>query len=187
MSADADSKRSTRQLMRLLAVTLGSLILLAIIGIVYLYISGMPPKESKLIAQFYQHRDAYERLRQMLQADKETISVADWGVETTRSGVAGSIPPEGDFPTAHYNEYLALFKKVNTRIIYRSEGLNSPSVNIAIWGSGFGGDTRHIQLAWLEHTPANQVTSLDDYYRTQQPPHPVFRHIEGNWYLWADW
>lgn len=173
--------------MRLLALSVGFIILLAGCGLVYLYLSGAPPKESKLIAQFYQHRAAYERLREMLQADKQTISVAEWGVDTTTSSVTGSIPPDGDFPVARYNEYLALLKEVNAKSIFHPMKLSSPDLRIDVWGSGFASNTRHIQLAWLEHAPANQVPSLDDYYRTEQPPHPVFRHIEENWYLWADW
>jgi hypothetical protein len=156
-------------------------------GLVYLYLAGTPPKESKLIAQFYQHRTDYEHLREMLQADQQTISVAEWGVDTTTSSVTGSIPPDGDFPVARYNEYLALLKEVHAKSIFHPAGVSSPDVRIDIWGSGFAGNTRHIQLAWLENTPVDQVASLDDFYRTQQPPHPVFRHIEGNWYLWADW
>jgi hypothetical protein len=184
---DSDLKKSTRQLIRLMALSFGFVMLLVVCGLVYLYLAGTPPKESKLIAQFYQHRTDYEHLREMLQADQQTISVAEWGVDTTTSSVTGSIPPDGDFPVARYNEYLALLKEVHAKSIFHPAGVSSPDVRIDIWGSGFAGNTRHIQLAWLENTPVDQVASLDDFYRTQQPPHPVFRHIEGNWYLWADW
>ncbi len=173
--------------MRLLALSFGFVMLLVVCGLVYLYLSGTPPKERKLIAQFYQHRTDYEHLREMFQADKQTISVAEWGVDTTTSSVTGSIPPDGDFPVARYNEYLVLLKKVNARSIFHPARLSSPDFKIDVWGSGFGGDTRHIEICWLEHEPANQVASLDNYYKTPKPRDPVFRHIEGNWYLWADW
>jgi hypothetical protein len=29
--------------------------------------------------------------------------------------------------------------------------------------------------------------SLDDFYKTPKPRKPVFRRVDGNWYLWADW
>ena len=187
MSADSDSKKFPRLFVRFLVVGFGFLILLVACGLAYLYISGTPPKESKLIAYFYQHRNAYERLHEMVQEDKQTVSVAGWGVETTTSGIPYSVPPDGNFPVARYHEYLGLLKEVNASNIFRSDGLNSSNIRIDVWGSGFGGDTRHIHLAWLEQPPANQIFSLDDYYKTRQPPHPVYRHIEGNWYLWADW
>lgn len=44
-----------------------------------------PPREQKLIANFYAHRAAYERLRNMLLEDKKLLRVANWGVQTKDS------------------------------------------------------------------------------------------------------
>jgi len=47
----------------------------------YLQWASEPPKEKELIENFYAHRAAFERLREMLQADEQVVRVAEWGVE----------------------------------------------------------------------------------------------------------
>jgi hypothetical protein len=151
--------------------------------------SNNPPREEKLIENFHANRAAYERLRGMLLEDEELLRVASWGVETKKSRFP-RIPPEGDFPANRYNEYLALFKQTGSKLAFRDEG-DHPMVCIGVWAGGWAGDTRHVDICWTDHKPADQVTSLDDYHKnSRRNGHPrfgVFRPIEGNWYLWADW
>lgn len=134
-------------------------------GLLYLDSTNDPPREKKLIASFYEHRTAYERLRDMIQADKQVLGVTPSGVETTVSGGLRSVPPTGSFPSDRYNQYLALLRGAGAKGVFRREE-HSQDVNIAVWGSGFGGDTRHLQITWLEHEPTNLVGNLDDYYKT---------------------
>jgi hypothetical protein len=142
-----------------------------------------PPKESAVIQNFYTHRSAYERLRDMLLEDRELDRVAGWGVQTTNT-VVTSKPPAGDFPLKRYNEYLVLLKETGGVGAFR----DSPeSVGVLVYASGWAGDTRHVSICWLEHAPGNVIASLDDFYRTPKPRSPVYKHIEGNWYIWADW
>lgn len=155
--------------------------------ILLLPVGSEPPKESKVIENFHAHRAAFERLREMLLEDKEVLRVASWGVETTTSVGGRSIPPAGDFPVARYNQYLALLKETSGIGAFRGRGAHPDSISIGVWASGWAADTRHVQICWVEHEPQNQVTSLDDYYQTPKPRRPVFRHIEGSWYVWADW
>jgi hypothetical protein len=164
------------------------LTLVAGLAAAFLYVgsSSKPPKESTLIKNFHEHRDAYERLRDMLLADEQVLRVASWGVETTKS-IGSHIPSEGDFPVGRYNEYLELLKQTGGLGASRGRGSHPESVGVLVWASGWAGDTRHVEICWLDHEPANVVPSLDDYYKTPKPRHPVFRHIDGNWYLWADW
>jgi hypothetical protein len=152
---------------------------------VYVVHSEKPPREQKLIENFYAHRAAYEHLRDMLLADEQVLVVASWGVETTKS-VVPSLPPQGEFPINRYNEYLALLRQTGGATAFRGSG-EHPEVGIGIWTSGWAGNTRHVAIGWLDHEPANHVANLDDYYLTPKPRRPVFRRIEGNWYLWADW
>jgi hypothetical protein len=151
--------------------------------------SNKPPREKKLVENFYAHRAAYERLRAMLLEDEELLQVASWGIDTKKERFP-HIPREGDFPANRYNEYLALFRQTGSKSALRDEG-NHPMVCIGVWAGGWAGDTRHVDLCWLDHKPADQVTSLDDYHtNSRRNGHPllgVFRFIEGNWYLWADW
>jgi hypothetical protein len=122
----------------------------------------------------------------MLTEDRDLVRVADWGVETTKT-VGTSKPPAGGFPANRYNEYLSLLKEVGAAGAFRGRGNPPESVGMLVYASGFAGDTRHMNLCWLAHEPGNQVSSLDDFYKSPKPRNPVYRHIEGGWYLWADW
>lgn len=146
----------------------------------------MPPKEVKLIQDFNEHRAAFEQLRDMLLADGQVLRVANWGVET-RKGIG--VPPEGNFPLNRYNQYLALLKQVGGLVAYRDEG-EHPDPGVLVWGYGFAGDTKHLGISWEDQEPTNQVASLDDHYKKRMHGEEwrvVYRHIDGNWYLWTDW
>lgn len=150
----------------------------------YLYVAGIPPDETKLIANFNAHREVYERLREMLLADKTLRRVAAWGVETEKA-IGPQIPPDG-LPVERYKEYLQLLKELGAEGATRGDEPSSGSC-ILVWSAGFAGDTRHLEICWSRSEPSPQVASLKDFYRTPKPRQPVFRKIEGNWYLWADW
>ena len=153
----------------------------------YVFPSHNPPEEESLLKTFYSNRAAYEHLRDMLLADGQVRGVyTRFGVETTSSGLPHA-PSEVNFPSSRYNEYKVLLEQVRSPEVFRRGGENNSETCISLWGSGFAGDTRHVDLCWLDHAPANQIARLDDFYKTPKPRHPVFRHIDENWYLWADW
>jgi hypothetical protein len=159
-----------------------------VFGGLFLYsrYTSMPPKEVKLIQDFNEHRAAFEQLRDMLLADEQILRVANWGVET-RKGIR--VPPEGNFPLNRYNQYLALLKQVGGLVANRDEG-EHPDPGVLVWGYGFGGDTKHLGISWEDQEPTNQVASLDDHFRKRMHGEEwrvVYRHIDGNWYLWTDW
>ena len=167
------------------------IVFLVFIGALYgsftfVFPSSKPPKERKLIENFYTHRTAYERLRDMLLEDKQLLRVANWGVETTKSG-ARRVTPGGTFPVNRYNEYLTLLSQIGAKGASRARGEPPEFVGVLVWATGWGGDTRHIQICWIDHQPSNQVASLDDYYQTPRPRPSVVKRIDGNWYLAADW
>lgn len=182
-----DLGAETRDLLKLLgagiltAVLLGALV--TFLGVTLFFPHRSPPREEQVLRNFETHRAAFERLRDMLIEDKTLVRVADWGVETTKT--MGK-PPAGDFPVNRYNEYLALLKEVRAVGAFRDRGEAPESVGALVYASGFAGDTRHMDVCWLAHEPPNQVSSLNDFYKTPKPRNPVYRHIEGNWYLWAD-
>jgi hypothetical protein len=170
--------------------TLGVIVLFLVaalwIALVFVFPKSKPPKESNLIENFYAHRAAYERLRDMLLADDQLLRVAGWGVETTKP-VGIYKPPEGGFPVNRYNEYLALLRETAGKVAFRERGEHPGVVGVDVWVSGWAGDTRHVSICWVDHEPTNQVASLNDFYKTPKPRRPVFKRIDGNWYLWADW
>jgi|ERR1039458_46239 hypothetical protein len=175
----------SRSLKRITVIAFSIIAVLALL----LYISDIssrPPKERKIIEGFYAHRAAYEQLRNMLIVDKELTDVADWGVRTADSPLS-KMPPEGGFSVSRYHEYLALLREIGAKRAGGVSGKNATEIYILVWSSGFAGDIRHVDIAWLDHEPTNTVSSLDEFYRSPKPRSPIYRHIEGNWYIWADW
>jgi len=159
-------------------------VLAALIAIgVAAHLASRPPAEAKIIASFNRNRAPYERLRDMLTADDELLRIADWGIETD----AGFEKPPGDrFSGTRYDEYMALLKQANARGASRRRGKPADPC-ILIWASGFAGDTRHRSICWRTVAPENQVASLEAFEESPRPRKPVFKHIEGGWYIWADW
>jgi hypothetical protein len=148
--------------------------------------SKRPPKEKQLIENFYAHRAAFERLHEMLVADKQVLAVASWGIET-KDSVPHRVEAGGNFPINRYNDYLSLLKETGGTRVFRVNKNDLDLIGVSVWAAGWAGDSRHIDIYWTDQQPADQVASLDNYYQTPKPRHPVFRHIDGNWYLWADW
>jgi hypothetical protein len=148
-----------------------------------IWFTSRPPAERVIVDRFKAHRQAFERLREMLVADVQLSRVADWGVELAGAGPRRQ--PETSFPRVRYEDYLRLLREVEARAGYRSE---DGSIGIAVWGAGFGGDTRHMNMCWLQTAPAHQVASIDEYHndRTLVKKGGAYKHVEGNWWLWAD-
>ncbi|HEY2860784.1 MAG TPA: hypothetical protein VGJ21_20400 [Terracidiphilus sp.] len=110
--------------------------------------------------------------------------IAPWGVDWYDS-LIWKIPPDGGMPVKRYQEYLALLKDIGASRVGQEQG--PLEVSFGTWGSGWGGDTRHIEITWLERQPPNIAASLEAFYKTEKPRKPSYVHIDGNWYIWADW
>ncbi len=166
--------------------------LIAIISVVALVapllimvsVASRPPKTSKIIRDFSAHRAAYEQVRTMLSEDRGVDLVAEWGIETAGSAVLKT-PPDGGMPVERYQKYLALLKEMGASGVAR--GPEPLEVGFWVWASGFASDTRHVEICWLDREPLNTVISLDAFYQTAKPRHPSYMHIDGHWYIWADW
>jgi len=147
--------------------------------------SSGPPKESTLIQHFNAHRASFERLRDMLESDTQIRRLGDWGVQTDKGMF---MPPAGNFSIDRYNDYLALLKESGGKGAGRAEAAHA-NPTILLWASGFGGDTAHVGISWMDEVPGRQVGSLDQYYRNHAAPAGrgrVYQHVDGNWYLWTD-
>lgn len=174
-----------RSIMRIAIVPLSIIAAFALLVFIMRFFSR-PPKESKVLENFYVHQAAFEQLRNMLLIDREISLVADWGIQKVDSPIS-QMPPEGGFSVSRYHEYLALLREIGAKRAGSMNGKNATEIYFSVWGSGFAGETRHIDICWLEHEPANTVSSLDEFYRSPKPRRPMYRHIDGNWYIWADW
>lgn len=165
-----------------------TLLVLGVCALCAIFLSSQkPPREEKIIAEFRAHRNAYETLQKMLLADDQVAAVyVEGGVETTTSGLPHR-PEEVNFPEARYKDYVALLKQVGSNAAFRTAGQNPELACFGVWGAGWAGNTRHMWVYWAGRTPANQVADLNDYYQNPKRARNVFRHIEGDWYLRADW
>lgn len=153
---------------------------------IYVFPSSRPPREKDLIENFNAHRAGFERLRDMLLEDKTVLAVATWGIETTTTG-PHHVQPGEEFSLNRYNKYLALLEQIGGTRVYRIRGRVPELIGVSVWATGWGGDTRHIDICWTEQEPANEVANLDDYYRNPRRPRRVFRRIDRAWYIFADW
>jgi hypothetical protein len=174
----------SRSIKRIAVISFSIIAVLALL----LYISDIssrPPKESKVIEGFYAHRAAFEQLRNMLLTDREISLVADWGIQKIDSPIS-QMPPEGGFSVSRYHEYLVLLREIGASAVAHSRE-KPEEFRFLVWRAGFAGDNQHIAISWLESEPTNAVSNLDEFYRSPKPRSPIFRHIDGNWYIWADW
>jgi hypothetical protein len=156
---------------------------LALFG--YVGFTRIPPQDAKLIARFYAHHAAFERLREMLQADDRLRSVDRWGITTTNSWDTVN-PSQVNFPEERYHEYGALLKEVGGYWAARRPGAPA-DLEIQLWQWGFAGTAHNIRICWELQTPTNQVPNLDGHVGRLSPDGrreaAAYRHIEGNWYL----
>jgi len=176
-----------------IALILCAVILCYAVPVGYLTYTSIPPKDAKLIASFHAHQAAYERLREMLQADDQLRSVGrsgvigTWGITTTNAWDAVSAR-EANFPVERYHEYVGLLKEVGGRFVVRRQG-DHADPEIRLWSWGIGSTGGNIGICWEHQAPTNQVPSLAPRYagRTADRRHKIaYRHIEANWYLWTD-
>lgn len=155
------------------------------VGLLYLYFSSRPPRESKLVGNFIPAAPHTSVCETCFWPTEVRAVYARRVVETAESGLPHA-PGGMNFPLRRFNDYRMWLEQAHSEEVFRVEGSNR-GICIAAWAAGFGGDTRHIDTCWMEQIPLNQAAGLDDFYKTPKPRHPVFRHIDSNWYLWADW
>lgn len=166
-----------------------SLFTMAIVGLCIVllvaFLRSGPPDENRLLQKFYQHRTEYNHLRDMLLSDSDLIRVSNGSVEVANLGIVR--PGGGGISLDRYDEYISLLDASEGKWAFRNPAGEPAMVGIGVWASGFGGDTRHVEICWLEQGPDHVVANLSTFYKTPKPRSPAFRHIEENWYLRADW
>ena len=146
-----------------------------------------PPPEASIIDTFNAHKSTHERLHEMLLADKDLLLVASWGIETRNKRFPHKVATQDGLSSTRYDEYLRLLGEAGGNVAWKSESNGDTSVSV--WSTGWAGDTRHVEVSWKEQPPGNLVSDLDVYHddRGKRRKDGVYRHITGNWYLWADW
>ena len=149
-----------------------SVIFVLVFGVcVYLFFEASPPKEAGLIHRFNENRATFEQLRGMLQADPYLSRREEYS------------PPE------KIEKYHALLKVVGSPSVWVDGRGTNADLFFMVWGWGFAGETEHLCICWLNQIPTNQITTLDGYRGQRRYPNAVvvYKHIEQQWYLSADW
>jgi hypothetical protein len=166
-----------------IGILLLSVITALVIVLLVTHLTTRPPSETKIIANFKNNQATYERLRDMLAREDKLRRIADWGVETD----AGTEEPsKARYLVGGYDEYVELLKRLNAQGASRRAGdVADPCV--LVWTAGFAGDTRHRSICWLAVAPDSRIESLEVFENSPKPRKPSFKHIEGGWYIWADW
>lgn len=186
MTAEAKSRDSLKLLGIAALLSVAICVVLAAAFFLIAFPHKSPPNEKQVIQNFNAHRAEFERLRIMLVEDKTLIRLATWGVQTSKA-MGTRENPTADFSVERYQQYLNLLRQVGGLGANRDQADQPADVCIWIFASGWAGDTRHLDVCSEKEPPPNQIASLDSFYRMPKPRKPVFRHIEENWYLWADW
>jgi hypothetical protein len=179
-------KLSTEIIMKNKKVKL--LLLLCLMGLVVwgFYIWVFPPKDETLIKHFNNNRDSFERLKDMLKADKEIGRISHYGISPKDSVVTKS-PEEIGFPKERYEEYLKILRELKVpNVTWVGEDLR-----FFIKGWGFVDNGWRIAIIWRENKPQQLVDNLYEACKrtpsSSQEWEEAYRHIEGNWYLWIVW
>ncbi|HEY2328926.1 MAG TPA: hypothetical protein VGI63_03840 [Verrucomicrobiae bacterium] len=140
-------------------------------GVCLSFFEASPPKEAGLIQKFNENHDTYEQLREMLQTDPYLSRREEYS------------PPE------KIEKYQSLLKVVGSPSVWVDGRGTNADLFFMVWGRGFAGETEHLCICWLNQIPTNQITTLDGYRGQSRYPDTVvvYKHIEQQWYLSADW
>lgn len=137
------------------------------------------PKDDALITNFNAHRNGFESLLKMFREDTALGRVA---MDFTRP----KNPAEAKVSPARIEEYRKRFGQLQL-----ASGIEGYEAKDEIWfhasalGLSVTGTSKG--YAYLKAKPELVAENLDEY----KPPlrmgsHVVFRHLEGNWYLYYD-
>lgn len=175
------NRGASRTRRRNLLFVLASVLVLAFGAKVALFGFSQPrrPTESELLKGFHDHRAAFEQLKEMFHADSsmELRQVAKHGIWTYMPPFEGK-PPSTKLSEERYHQYLQLLDQVDSPLIAKSPAGN-PS--IAVWQGGHYGHWNHIEIAWVDKEPTNQISNLD--LCRNLGTNLFYRHIEGGWYF----
>jgi hypothetical protein len=136
------------------------------------------PSDQVLLSDFQNHKTEFNHLLEMFLADKQMSRVS---YRFTRP----ENPSEVGVSEQRLQEYRDLFSKLDL-----SDGMEGNKNKDMVWfyASMFGVSVASSSkgFAYVSKPPESVVDSLDGYRSPNGQACTVFRHIEGNWYLYLD-
>jgi hypothetical protein len=131
---------------------------------------GTKPTDAALIQRFARDSSDYRRVVGMLAHDSAIGTIAPGFLWSIDKPFHDASPADVGIT----NERLADYRRTLRRLgVARLDRWSGGRVMFGIWGSGFGGNTRHKGIAWIEG-PA-----IADRYRH-------YKEIQAPWYLFED-
>ena len=160
--------------MRLVIVCLALLPILTSCGL---------PSDKNMVRTFEKHKPLFEEVVAYFQADPEIRAVSDRGVRP--SFVHYTNRPRAERADARLEELLDTLKLES---VGRSTKRMSGGVffDYKLVGSGLGPDYNVKSFAYLPKAPSKKdlAPSLDDIPMKSLSPIPIYKHLQGNWYLY---
>jgi hypothetical protein len=138
------------------------------------------PNDQILIQNFTTHRQAFQELVMMIQADKGLRRIDDNWTDPTAPSTVG-VPPER---IADYRRRFAICGI--PRGFYSFQSGSNINFIATSFGLCTGGSSKG--YAYLSTLPlaSDIVPSTDAYRTTRRGAYRVYQHIEGNWYIEYD-
>lgn len=168
----------------ILAPLLGIVVL--IVGLAYFAIDAgcgaiehsfgpAPPADEKIIADFSAHRQEYEELVSMFQADSQLDAIRDASEAT--AGVVSASRSE---------RYHTLLDSLQLEEISRRAPLYTDQSGVFFRMGSFGivPSGSFWGVAYLDSEPSPLVA---DTQGNETSSEHAYRRIEGNWYVWREW
>jgi hypothetical protein len=136
-----------------------------------------PPDQEWFASRFREHRDVYERMREILQADPKFIWIQK---------VGGRWSSNDESPRSRLNEYINSFDQIESAGAFRTDPVWAHAVGICFntWRRGFAGESQHANFCWLERPPADFGPGGVEVRRGRKGNYTI---IEGQWYVQRDW
>lgn len=172
------------QVKRRSAHILSSLVLTSCVAISAMLWSAqrytLAPSDQQLISKFEHHHAAFDTLISMAKADKDYIAVN-----------SSTNIPEGSEGTSLSQKRVAEYRRMlstadlHGRFTAETDVSEGYEADLSCWSQGSSLTEVNIKgYAYLSRPPDALLNSLDDFEPDKNLDGAVYRHLQGNWYLY---
>lgn len=141
---------------------------------------GQPPRDEALLENFALHRTEFDQLAKMAEKDQGLRRVdKDW------------TDPDNPWTIGVSDQRIVLYRRLLKQADVPRGFATTPNqteVDFYYWGSGSAiSSDLNKGYAYLTRSPAKTLQTLDGYTNNSVIPIEVYRHIDGNWYLFYEY
>lgn len=151
------------------------------------FVASRPPAQAFVASRLQEHRDGFERLREMVGVDRlETIlDYGSWYARPQEPLIFKSANDAG-LATERAAEYTRLMRSVGSQRvdIWKNGTIH---FSVASWGTANRG--WRVTLVWSEKEPDPLLPTIDGFPGTKPPggPNYTFSRVEKSWYAYIVW